>query len=247
MSFLYFIPDVVEKPSAEQLGALGLTERLAGGGMAFRPLTQGKGPSGGAGVIVCRPRKHNPGYYPERQEWRQVKSGDGAPAYWLGTWKDARPGPADLQREPLLDGHLVKLGDGNEWLVPVARLLPEALVHSPEDGWSTCRLEAYAWLWDIAETFWEEFAASVQESTTPADGERVAVKLSDASDMAARVLGANYRVGLPEISGLGLFRTDTPVDILLALCDWPTLRKKAEALAREGASTEPASASGSPA
>jgi hypothetical protein len=45
--------------------------------------------------------------------------------YWLGLWKDHRPGPEDLQRQDLADGLPVKLLDGNQWVVAIADYLPK--------------------------------------------------------------------------------------------------------------------------
>jgi hypothetical protein len=51
-----------------------------------------------------------------------LKRGGG---YWLGLWKDHRPGPEDLQRQDLADGLPVKLLDGNQWVVAIADYLPK--------------------------------------------------------------------------------------------------------------------------
>ncbi len=53
------------------------------------------------------------------QTWRKIpKSPVDA---WVGYENDAKPGPEDLIREQQIDGHVVKLLDGREWLIPVAR------------------------------------------------------------------------------------------------------------------------------
>lgn len=80
------------------------------------------GPDGGAGVLVL-PYNHagegqqerNPAlkYDANRQTWHKSPWG-----WWLGWETERPPTPTDLQRNKLLPGADVQLGDGNFWPVP---------------------------------------------------------------------------------------------------------------------------------
>jgi hypothetical protein len=62
------------------------------------------------------------GYYPDNQIWQD------AGKFWIGREKDAAFIPADFERRETISGHLVKLEDGNEYLVPVGRIFPQGTV-----------------------------------------------------------------------------------------------------------------------
>jgi hypothetical protein len=77
------------------------------------------GPGGKAGVLFSATSDTTlVRYKPELQIWESYPGKEGL---WLGIWKDQRPGPDDLVRSAAKNGHYVKLCDGNEWLIPVAR------------------------------------------------------------------------------------------------------------------------------
>lgn len=109
---LFFLPGLQQPAKAwaafEECGDSDLVVR------SMSSTVEDGGPEG-AGLLLGN-SGHN-SYDAKRQEW--VKSDSGP--YWIGYDKDARPAPADLERDPMLNGHKVQLGDGNYWLIPVAR------------------------------------------------------------------------------------------------------------------------------
>jgi len=150
-------------------------------------------------------------------DWTQIH---GATA-WLGL-SGERPGPADLARKSQRDGHAVRLADGNEWLVPVARALdgttplPRRLALSAEGVWVFGDVtEEFAGLYADACRVFETFCGEAED-----DG---AVLVSEGVEIAVRALAVNYRIGPAEISALGLFTSESQADVLKALVDWPAL------------------------
>lgn len=62
----------------------------------------------------------------EDKTWRRFEV-DGEPLGWMLGWvTDSPPEPADLELDDSLkiDGSYIKLGDGNEWLVPESQYVP---------------------------------------------------------------------------------------------------------------------------
>ena len=75
------------------------------------------GPDGGKGAVFAQGA--DPRIDLDNQTWRKIpKSPVDA---WVGHDNRAKPGPDDLLRAQQIDGHLVKLLDGSQWLIPVAR------------------------------------------------------------------------------------------------------------------------------
>jgi hypothetical protein len=111
--FLYFVPGVM---------SLGAEARR---GLEF-PFSEGlttvetqRGPSGESGVIGYWQKA--PGmkvgtdtiYQPAAQEWVEWRG------YWVGMWKDRKPGPGDLAKDTAIGGRgVMTLGDDQEWLIP---------------------------------------------------------------------------------------------------------------------------------
>ena len=128
--FYYYLPGRESRPSPEELVELGLTNRL--NGHAHTCLK--KGPDGGRGVIVgC---DEGPIIFDaESQVWRHYP----AAGWWLGNVKDKAPRPEDLERQPMLPGRMCTLGDGRDWLIPVARLLPQKATLDEQGKWTAER------------------------------------------------------------------------------------------------------------
>jgi hypothetical protein len=222
--FLYYLPAKRDIKLAE-LVALGL-------GYAFekpsftRCEIHANGPDKGAGVIVADDTRlvgHRVGYYADEQEWVKVPKTNA----YVGWFKADPPTPTDLERSQTLNGHLVELGDGNEWLVPVARgaaeegwytALPQRTGLDDNGEWASGKVIArYEALWDAACRFWDAF-----RSANDVEGEAVQLDFAGQNDAALVALQANYRVGRAEVVALGLFDGQCVVRILQALIDWPT-------------------------
>jgi len=250
--FLYHVQSVVSHAALRAAGYDWLT------GPCLTRCQCSTGPAGCPGTVLARTAEISADqcrYQPDQQEWIRGTC-DGV---WVGRWRDAPlPTPAGLARGEQLAGHRVELVDGHLWQVPIAR---KWTVDAGELAWYVAlprRLERrdgawqfggvlprYARLWEIAER-WEDrwaaaYAAAVaseasnQAEQAEANDAFLAVELSlhDAADLAAEILGANYRVTAAEISLLGLFADTTPAAVLDALIDRPTrlewCKKKREA------------------
>lgn len=242
---LYYLPNEPRGIRIERIHELGL-------GYAFEdrrtPCGCQHGPDGGSGVVIADERcvpSHLVGYFPERQQWLKIP---GMVAY-VGFYPADRPKPADLARTQQLRGHLVKLRDGQEYEIPVARALSEdngELLHycrlpagtsiDEQGNWIRGALApAEARLWEIAERFYLAFSTQFR---TPADEEEqpaeapttITLDFAGENDAALAALAHNYRVGKAEVALLGLFDNQAIGGILQALIDWPTfiefLKKK---------------------
>jgi hypothetical protein len=149
-------------------------------------------------------------YEPEKQFWEDHGE------FWLGAYKNALPTPADLRRpgKPI-EGHPVKLADGNEWLMPVVgpyfSKLPR--VFRMRDGAPSLEVaERYRELSIESEEF-AEFMAN-QGASKP---------WVDVMTFVAKCLGLNYHVGLEEVAALGILDThvtDDALDCIIGTVDY---------------------------
>jgi len=232
--FLYYVPKDGPKADLIHLGRIIDRARETRG-------IRG-GPDNGNGTMVADPARVPAdllGYYPDRQTWRKAP---GVANYWVGIINDKRPTPVDLARPDQLRGHPVKLGDGNEWLIPVARglreteageivsvgcILPTRVDVDDEGNWISGVVQPiHANLWDVA-CRWEQVFASTQS------GEKVEFNFADGFDAALSALATNYAVDKTEAAMLGLFDDRCVYHVLGALIDMPVFaewcKKKAMA------------------
>lgn len=170
-SFLYYVPggkrgirvaDVPELAYAFEVGLL--SHDIVADGL-----------DGGAGVIIAErgfPAERL-GYYPDRQTWRRVPG----TRYHVGVDRERMPRPEELARQRPVNGHLVRLADGREWLVPMAiqhvvteqdeyvgrsSALPTSATLDDDGRWVAGEpLAKYAQLWEIACAWWDQVMAGV--------------------------------------------------------------------------------------
>jgi len=241
--FLYYLP-------GQTRGSL--TDRnLADMGLAYaleRPWTAAQVTTGpdAAGGLILGPNNHpDVGYYQDRQQWQALLAGP-----WVGWLPADKPGPADLARSEQLSGQLVRLGDGQEWLVPLARgqseqdgalvwfcALERKMELTAAGNWAPADVvERWAQLWRLAET-WQaaRWGANIDDAPEGADNVSLAVEMTNDEAAAGAVLAlqANYRLGPVEAGILGLLTSRTMVAVLDALIDvatvWEYLKKKTAA------------------
>jgi len=242
--FLYFLPECADPPELGDLRKLGL-------GYAFEKTPaatikgNGSGPGGLSGMVIGA--SNDLEYVPARQTWRRVPSvecrvssateADGnaienrkspiANPPWVGMWNDNPPAPEELIRRDVLVGHSVRLGDGREWIAPVARGwadgggwfngLPHRFDLDDAGQWTRRSIvAAYAELWEIATWFWDAFVGSNAEA-----GTTVMLNNAKVNDGAIAALAANYRIGRLEAAMAGLLEDRSAVEVLKALIDWP--------------------------
>lgn len=209
--FLYFLPGVDRCPSRaiDKLpDKSGLAEVLAGASWGSPDRCKGPGDVPGSLLAIepassrgeaARPVTYNP----ENQQWIKVEPEPGVITHWIGWYRDKTrcPRPADLEREEVIGGHVVKLGDGREWLIPVVHApvtnLPqsffptaEGTVLRPVPQYQSLMDETARWY-----TLWSEGGGYI---------------FSEAFDFCCRLLAVNYRVEARVCYGdaLDLVRTE---------------------------------------
>lgn len=178
------------------------------------------------------------GFFPARQQWKAIAYENTPCRYWIGFEVDDVPTPTDLLRPSIVDGHMVTLCDGNNWLVPVARSfqpdttrLPQQLHLTAEGKVTKAVVPAYADLFARA----EPIAAEVYGTDREPDGfGSVTMDEEDLFALVADALAVNYRVGKAEVDALGLMSTQTEAMVLRALIDMPSFERALETLKKEG-------------
>ena len=235
--FFYMVPDL--GPHLVLLPKYGLDKRLSTTGEIVQRqcLISIKGDAlampGAAGgeehectVYAQGMGQERVGFYPEDQEWRQVESE--TPHFWLGWCKGAKPGPTDLARTESIMGYFVKLRDGAEWLVPVARsfmpgtCLPELLLMGPGGKVVSHVTDAYRGLFDRAGAIAEQVYKVNEDGAMQLSAE---VSREEKFALAVDALAVNYRIGIAEVNALELFDTQCMWNVILALIDFPTLKR----------------------
>lgn len=178
------------------------------------------GPDGSTGTLASPLTDAGSLEVVEGQRWFPMAGG-----IQLGVFQspEVRVRPEQLARSQQRPGHLVRLGDGQEWLIPVARLasggpgLPRrrAIRADGSIGWEVD--EAHRELSDFANVAWD-FRNGVVCDVTEEDLDR----------FAAQALAVNYRIGLHEAVALGLFTDVSLRGIVDALLDWPEVLRVIE-------------------
>ncbi len=246
--FLYYIPGM-ESPTPQDIINAGLRHAFDG----QREIScQCQGPDNETHGAILYDGRVKPNdirdvhYNPATQTWQQIP---GRTA-WIGWVTGQIPGPEDLERGEMLDGHLVEMADERKWLCPVAR----GLIPSDETLQWTCELEEkigldkdgkiivdgvipkYQKLWALADTYWNVLNGAITET----DDEGVALfEMENVTQSAIQCLTTNYRIDLCEMDVLGLFSIKTPAKILEALVDWPTFEKWGKKKATESDQAAP--------
>lgn len=236
MAQLLYYLDGPLRISPEQAREIGLSYAFPDGGFAAGDFT-GSGPGGHHGCVITAGDRC--GYYPDKQTWLRIPDATfpgklGAiKGVHVGFWNDARPTPAELQVARPLNGRAVRLRDGQDWLVPIARAWSDqegnagwcnalpGLVTLGDDGeFASGGVEPrYARLWEIATAWWQ----ALLDHSPDAEGV-IRFDFRGAHDAAAEALAANYRVRRAEIVLLGLFDNQfySATEILNVLVDRDT-------------------------
>jgi len=226
--FLYYLPEIADPTDALQVAHLATV--IPRHRLEHRKCE--RGPDTASGLMIASTIHTDSatlGYYPDKQTWQRCQEG----AFWLGWYTDHPPGPSDLARERQIDGHWVRLADGQRWLVPVARRFPVGtalpqVLYLSETGELIGDVEpAYVGFGQRAETLWEQFMAYHTGELTEDE-----VSIRDFWDFAVEALSLNYRVGQWEVSALRLLSTNLLHEVCGAIIDVPTLLKVAEAQTR---------------
>lgn len=233
MHFQYYFPNrrsiKLEQLLEAGLGYVFEPETSARTKTPFTPISVTNGPDGQHGLIVSLSDEHI-GYYKDKQTWKQEFGAD----YWVGMWTDPakRPTPESLARENQIKGQWLRLADGHDWLLPMARhwvefdgdvisqrTLPTRLTRNSDGEWVPGEVkERYRELWRLAEDYVE---GCIAEGC-----------FREIDNLVIECLKTNYRISAIEIDLLGLHEDQlcekAPM-VLLDLNSFETLFKKKQA------------------
>ena len=246
--FLYYLPGPVEGVKLEDVQKAGLgyafdSQNCTAAGVHANGLDEGR-----QGVIVADPnRVESIGLYPDKQTWRKIPGRE----VWAGFYTDDRPTPADLARKEQLNGHLVTLLDGNQWLCPLIRqfgeedgelrwgiAVPQVSKLSDDGAWVAGDIVGrFKPVWETA-CRWQEDLERALFGGDDEEEDGLVVTFAEAHDAAAEALAVNYVVSPIECDLCGLFTDEHVRDVLSAMVDWDTqlawaTKKNAEASAGE--------------
>jgi hypothetical protein len=217
-SFLYFVPDAIVTGVGNLPEATGLRAILGTGSFSAFPVAEFVLPTGmkSGGTLVAMP--NDPAdlvaIRQDEQTWTPVIK-DEKTTHWIGVWKAAPPTPFDLKRPEGVAGSMLKLGE-HEWEIPVIHpplqsTLPSVFkmtgagpVFEPKPEYHEIQkasLRFFEWIMELATVPEKE-----TEQEKDARLER-APKDIDSMRYVASVMGINYRVGLWELSVLGIIDT----------------------------------------
>lgn len=237
--FLYFLPGVGGNPR-EHLTAFGL-EHIADKDEKLHSRDIIQGVDGQRGLLVANslswPNADEVRFTEELKWHRFPKSHAEKQACVSYT---SLPTPTDLVRRETIGGEWVRLGDGQMWLVPIARKVTESgtMCNLPlccgldeETGELTYDQVAlrYRPIWDHVTHYQNALSEAVQ--ATPA-GENISFsyEIPSLEKFYADVFGCNYRVSLRELTLLGVITTGGLLSQLLAVltddAGWERLKKK---------------------
>jgi hypothetical protein len=212
VNFVYFIPGE-QRPvlTWEQLPEC-LQPILSGAPISCKKTPSGPG---GAGLLFSAVPSDPEGvesttiYNPEMQFWENHGE------FWIGGYKAALPTPADLRRSGRpIEGHKLKLADGNEWLVPVVGPFSSKLPR-------VFRWRTGAPTTEVAEQYQELAAESEQWGVWCTTANTCA--WVDIMQFVAKCLSLNYHVGMAEVGALGILDThaaDEALEIIVGVKDY---------------------------
>lgn len=205
-AYLIYIPSPKPGPLDDLLCSVGL-ECLGAGGdnrhtIEQKDVFEQSAPDGRGGKLVTLTRAREPQldppfrYLSEKQVWTPVKPDPSrnleAGRYWLGRMKDETIGPECLARPRQYSSTPIKLVDGHEWQMPIARRLPQNLEIDDSGNWSKRVKPEMSDYFDRSETL---FGVMLKQAP---------YRLDVGLDFAVRGLGMNYYINRDIASWLGL-------------------------------------------
>lgn len=231
MRFAIYIPgDSVA--NEQKLTSVGLGHLARGCSCTPAPV----GPDGKGGVVFSWPT-NDPrsvlSYLPGQQEWiPAVAHGDQLAArYWVGFINGARPTPKDLQYATQFDGGYVVMGDGRQWNIPAAGMLPKDVVLEA-DGRPVEQVQAaFVEFWEQSQ-HWFDWLMECDFDNPEAEWD---VRIWE---LLERALCMNYMLTREVISHLRLITTLTRATAVLAVMGGLQIRDNL--LAQKKTEPEPA-------
>lgn len=160
-----------------------------------------------------------------KQTWRKIPKKEA----WIGVVNASRPTPADLVRKHQIMGHMVTLGDGHRWMIPMERkyelngterafmsVAPQTYDVDDDGSWFSKPMDEFAPLIEIS-----EFAIRSVMTANDGDGS-TAEAWGTLHQLCCKAIGMNYRVGEIEAAVLGLLNDTVMWEAILAVIDWPS-------------------------
>lgn len=228
---LYFVPgwSALSDEAASRIGLLSLL------GESYSQRQTSCGPGDTSGVLV---RSHintnEPGYVDisvnkSTQKWLPFKDGDSI-LYYVGLDSRSVPTHKCLARHEQFSGHLITLCDGADWLAPVGRrfdggvMFPARYFLDDDGKWKGEMLPEFMRYSKHLDRIWSTLISQAGGNT-----EDEPLTIAEGLDVAAELLGLNYRVTSVEVGMLGLFDDNSFRKVLGAFIDLPTIEKKTQA------------------
>jgi len=225
--FLYFIPGLSAPPDGELINR-GLAAVLGfrdDGHVALGPFRAiDLGPDGERGVLLAPTGCELSDYDAGDQTW--YPAGEDK-KYWFGFSQENPPGPDELARDRQVPGQAVRLGDGRQWHVPIARNCPRSRGLSAEGQKTDNPLTQYQKLFDMSLEVWGCYDLLSQQVRLGQRGEEIPQEITDGliapdreEEILVECLRTNYRLGEYEIRALGLLNELCEENILRTLIDF---------------------------
>lgn len=209
--FQVFIPtdDTAQIYAERLLISVGLSDLVAGAAPE-----RSLGPGEQQGVVISWPDigDSTTGYQPGQQVWLPAaQSGElESKRYWVGIWNEKPPTSKDLQRPAQYRGRSIALGDGHEWVLPMASELPADFILD----------ESGSWISEIQPQFHDVFEQALNwyERITNADENTKYVEYEEIIKFVVPMLGLNYLITPEIVSELRILNKENSVKCLHAIC-----------------------------
>lgn len=230
--FLYYIRGASNRPTAELLEQFGLGGEIVGDCVPCYKFIDGS-----SGIIFningrFKSQMKRIGFYNEVQDWTDFPIGDKILS--IGVNLDDPVLPTDLIRKDYLNGHKVELGDGREWVIPLARkftdgcILPKEWVMLREGELVNTTISKYLEIQSIAEKL--AVHCGVAEGVKDNDFINTDSKLFM---VCVNILKVNYNLSYKEVSVLKLLNSKNTIEIPQAVVDMPYILSVMEQLETE--------------
>lgn len=228
----YWFPNALEVPAAYQARF-----RDAAGRERCNLARHAQGPEEGKRGLLAAPA-HDVvcNYRPQAQRWDRV-----APGVWIGI-EPALAIPERFARPAQFAGYRRKLGDGREWVIPVANPWAPSCALPSHDV-----LRDGEWVRQISDQYRAlcaeaaDLAERVRCAFLARPGGAPAVDVPDGQlrDLLSRVLGLNYDLTIEEMSALRLFGPEVYWPAVAAFLDWDAMQANILAAVEAARSGQP--------
>ena len=198
-SFLLYFPNAITN-DLTLFERCGIGSLLGDAGPSWTEC-HGNGPDGGSGKFAWWGDGLNPGL---PRDWKPY--GEGDKRFYIGIDPNDKPKPEELARTKQHEGSVVRLNDGNDWLIPIAKQLPRIL------GIGKPQVKA------AYKPFFDAAFKALSEWIVLENGEFVGWKLDldEGFQFAVKALAQNYRICAEVADVLELISTDEILEVVRA-------------------------------